>query len=99
MLQQFINAKHASRSLQLMTDDKRKEILNAVADAIDREIPTLLAANAQDLARMDKANPMFDRLLLTADRLKVAYLPSHSRSPEQQSGVKVVRDTCKYHPA
>ena len=30
MLQQFINAKHASRSLQLMTDDKRNEILNAV---------------------------------------------------------------------
>ena len=84
MLQQFINAKHASRSLQLMTDDKRNEILNAVADAIDREIPTLLAANAQDLARMDKANPMYDRLLLTADRLKgiaadmrhVATLPS-----------------------
>jgi len=84
MLQQFINAKHASRSLQLMTDDKRNEILNAVADAIDREIPTLLAANAQDLARMDKANPMYDRLQLTADRLKgiaadmrhVATLPS-----------------------
>lgn len=69
MLQQFINAKQASRELQLMTDDERNAVLRAVADAIERETPALLAANARDLARMDKDNPMYDRLLLTADRL------------------------------
>lgn len=84
MLQQFIDAKQASRSLQLMTDDKRNEVLVAVADAIEKETPVLLAANAKDLARMDKANPMYDRLQLTESRLKdiasdmrhVATLPS-----------------------
>lgn len=70
MLQQFINAKKASKSIQLLTDDKRNEVLNAVAEAIEKNIPTLLAANAKDLSRMDKANPMYDRLQLTEQRLK-----------------------------
>lgn len=84
MLQQFINAKKASLGLQLMTDDQRNEILNAVADAVEREASVLLAANAKDLARMDHDNPMYDRLQLTEDRLlgiaadmrHVAMLPS-----------------------
>lgn len=84
MLQQFIDAKLASRELQLMSDDMRNKVLNAVADAIEKGTPALLKANAKDLARMDKSNPMYDRLQLTADRLKgiasdmrhVATLPS-----------------------
>lgn len=84
MLQQFINAKAASLGLQLMPDDKRNEVLCAVADAIERNMSWLLAANASDLSRMDKANPMYDRLQLTEDRLAaiaadmrhVATLPS-----------------------
>lgn len=80
----FAAAKQASLALQLLTDDKRNEVLNAVADAIEQDTDYLLTANADDLARMDKANPMYDRLLLTADRLKgiaadmrhVATLPS-----------------------
>lgn len=70
MLQQFINAKQASRSLQLMTDDQRNAVLNAVANAIEKDTEALLVANAEDLARMDKANPMYDRLQLTEQRLK-----------------------------
>lgn len=69
MLQQFINAKKASLGLQLMTDDQRSEVLNAVADAVEREASVLLAANAKDLAHMAKDNPMYDRLQLTEDRL------------------------------
>lgn len=80
----FINAKKASQGLQLMTDDKRNEVLCAVADAIEKESQWLLAANSKDLSRMDKSNPMYDRLQLTEDRLKgiaadmrhVATLPS-----------------------
>ena len=34
MLDQFITAKKASRGLALVSDDKRDEILRAVADAI-----------------------------------------------------------------
>ena len=53
----------------LLTDTQRNEILQAVADAIIAETPALLQANAEDLAKMDKANPLYDRLQLTEQRL------------------------------
>lgn len=84
MLPLFLSAKQASHSLQLLTDAQRNTVLQAVADAIIAHTDDLLAANATDLARMDKANPMYDRLLLNVDRLQgiaddmrhVATLPS-----------------------
>ena len=84
MSPQFISAKQASHSLQLLTDAQRSTVLQAVADAIVAHTDDLLAANAEDLSRMDKANPMYDRLQLTAGRLQgiaadmrhVATLPS-----------------------
>ena len=66
----FQKVKAASKTLALLTDDKRNEILRAVADAIIAEIPALLKANALDLAKMDKANPLYDRLQLTEQRLR-----------------------------
>ncbi len=80
----FKEAKAASRSLALITDAERNLVLNDVADAIAGGKQGLLAANADDLARMDAANPLYDRLRLTADRLdgiaadmrNVATLPS-----------------------
>ncbi len=66
----FQRVKAASKALGLLTDDKRNEILQAVADAIIAETPALLQANAEDLAKMDKANPMHDRLQLTEQRLQ-----------------------------
>lgn len=42
----------------------------AVADAIVANTPALLKANAEDLAKMDEANPMRDRLQLTEQRLQ-----------------------------
>ena len=68
--QTFQKVKTASKTLGLLTDDKRNEILRAVADAIVAETPALLKANAEDLAKMDKANPMYDRLQLTEQRLQ-----------------------------
>ena len=84
MLQQFPIAKKASRSLALIPDGRRDEILLAVADAIGRNEQAILDANAKDLARMDPANPLYDRLQLTTKRLAdiaadmrhVAQLPS-----------------------
>lgn len=70
MLEQFKRAKAASLTLPMLSDDKRNAVLQAVARAIEARTPQLLEANAQDLARMDRGNPMFDRLMLTADRLK-----------------------------
>lgn len=66
----FQTTKQASKQLALISDEKRNEILNAVADAIIAKKTELLAANAKDLARMDKSNPLYDRLQLTEKRLE-----------------------------
>lgn len=84
MKETFKQVKAASKALALLTDDKRNEVLRAVADQIIERTEWLLEANLRDLARMDKSNPMYDRLLLTPDRLAdiasdmrhVATLPS-----------------------
>ena len=70
MLEQFKRARAASLTLPMLSDDKRNAVLQAVARAIEARTPQLLEANAHDLARTDRSNPMFDRLMLTAERLK-----------------------------
>ena len=80
----FEKVKRASKSLALLSDDQRNEILLAVADAIINNKQRILDANAQDLAKMSKENPLYDRLQLTDSRLEgiasdmrnVATLPS-----------------------
>ena len=80
----FERVKRASKSLALLNDEQRNEILNAVADAIIGNKTRILEANAQDLAKMSKENPLYDRLQLTDSRLEdiasdmrnVATLPS-----------------------
>ena len=62
MLEIFSKVKVASRSLALIPDARRDEILLAVADAILANEASLLEANAKDLSRMDKSNPLYDRL-------------------------------------
>ena len=66
----FQKVKTASKTLGLLTDEQRNKVLQAVADAIIAETPALLKANAEDLAKMDKANPLYDRLQLTEQRLQ-----------------------------
>lgn len=73
----------AAYRLPLLQEEKINEALYAVADAIMTNADELLRANALDLAAMEKSNPMYDRLLLTTERLegiagdmrKVAELP------------------------
>ena len=80
----FKSVRRAAGTLADMTDDERNAVLADVADAIVAGKERLLAANEADLARMDKANPLYDRLRLTAERLdaiaadmrNVALLPS-----------------------
>ena len=61
--------KAASRILATISDEKRNEILLAVADAIISNKDRILKANADDLAKMDPKNPLYDRLQLTDKRL------------------------------
>ena len=80
----FKKVKRASKSLALLSDQQRNEMLLAVADAIIDQQDRILAANAADLAKMDPKNPLYDRLQLTEKRLadiagdmrNVASLPS-----------------------
>ena len=65
----FESVKTAGKSLLTLTDDRRNDILRSVADAIIRNKAELLEANSLDLARMDAANPLYDRLQLTEKRL------------------------------
>ena len=80
----FTDVQTASRELALLSDNTINQILNAVADAAIEQTSFILSANEKDLARMDQSNPKYDRLKLTAERLRgiaddtrnVATLPS-----------------------
>ena len=80
----FEAAKRAAAQVALIPDAERAAALEAVADVICAHSAELLAANAEDLARMDPQNPLYDRLKLTQERLDgiasdmrhVAALPS-----------------------
>lgn len=69
MKETFKKTKLASRLLATLSDDKRNEVLLAVADAIVANKQRILTANAIDLAQMDPKNPLYDRLQLTDKRL------------------------------
>lgn len=74
----------ASRKLNLLSEAKINQIICRVADAAVANVDKILAANAEDLSKMDNNNPKYDRLLLTRERIegiasdmrKVASLPS-----------------------
>lgn len=80
----FIKAKEACRELAFISDNAKSEVLRALADDIVTYKDELLAANEMDLKRMEPDNPLYDRLLLTPERLDgiasdmrhVASLPS-----------------------
>lgn len=80
----FAKVQAASRQLLAIDDQKINEVLRAVADAAIENTDFILAENRKDLDRMDPANPKYDRLKLTAERLQgiasdtrnVALLPS-----------------------
>ncbi|MBR3895599.1 MAG: glutamate-5-semialdehyde dehydrogenase [Bacteroidaceae bacterium] len=82
--QTFEQVQAASRELVMLDNDRINEILLAVADEAVAQTDYILAENAKDLARMDEADPKYDRLKLTAERIggiasdmrKVAQLPS-----------------------
>ena len=66
----FEQAKKAGRSLATLDEKEINCILNDTADEIEKQIDKILAENAKDLERMDKENPMYDRLKLTEGRIE-----------------------------
>lgn len=77
-------AQDASLQLALLTPEHINSVLLRLANAIQAQQDAILQANASDLARMEPANPLYDRLQLTparldaiaADMRNVASLPS-----------------------
>lgn len=65
----FIKAREARRELALISDNAKSELLRAVADDIEANKDYLQAVNELDLKRMDPDNPLYDRLMLTPERL------------------------------
>lgn len=80
----LIAAREASRRLNLMAPQEIDNLLLRLADNTVQRTDEILVANRQDLARMDQANPKYDRLLLNESRIggiadglrRVASLPS-----------------------
>ena len=74
----------ASRSLNLVSDETLNHVLSSLADEAVNQSEVILTANAKDLEAMDKNDPMYDRLLLSKERIdgiaadirNVASLPS-----------------------
>ena len=93
----------ASRKINLLDDNQINEALRAVADEAIRQTDFILSENKKDLERMDKSDPKYDRLLLTAERIKgiaadiknVATLPSPLnrvlREIERPNGLKITK--------
>ncbi|MFI3291952.1 MAG: glutamate-5-semialdehyde dehydrogenase [Rikenellaceae bacterium] len=66
----FEGAREASRALALLSKEKINALLCDVAAAAEANIPSILEANKLDLAKMERSNPLYDRLLLTEERIK-----------------------------
>lgn len=66
----FKSAQAASVALPKLTLSTVNAVLLDLADAAEAATGVLLAANALDLARIDKADPKYDRLQLTPERIK-----------------------------
>ena len=59
----------ASHTLNLVTEETINKVLLALADEAVVQAEMILTENARDLSAMDKNNPMYDRLILTKDRI------------------------------
>ncbi|MEI6755165.1 MAG: glutamate-5-semialdehyde dehydrogenase [Paludibacter sp.] len=98
----------ASRTLNLINDETINQVLLALADQAIAETEQILAENAKDLAAMDKANPMYDRLLLSKERIagiaadirNVATLPSplgkQLMATERPNGMQISKITVPF---
>jgi glutamate-5-semialdehyde dehydrogenase len=65
----FERAKAASTKLNTLDESVINNVLLKVADQTEQQYNAILEANRMDLERMDTANPMYDRLMLTKERI------------------------------
>lgn len=65
-----VASQQASRSLNLIDTETINQVLISLADETLKQSDLILFENAKDAATMDKSNPMYDRLLLTKERIE-----------------------------
>jgi glutamate-5-semialdehyde dehydrogenase len=68
--EKLLRARHAASQLALLSTHEKNALLLAIADAIEAQSQTILAANREDLESSGLEGAMRDRLLLTAVRVK-----------------------------
>jgi len=99
----FKNVAHASRKLALADESIVNQLLKDLADVAVANTDIILRENRKDLARMSGTDPKYDRLKLTAQRIKdiardlenVSQLPSPLGrildEREHQNGLKLTK--------
>lgn len=68
-LSQIEKAKIASQNLPLIEERDRNRVLRSLANRLRKEVEPLLEANGRDLTSIAQEDPMYDRLLLTRERI------------------------------
>ncbi len=68
--EKLLRARDAAAKLALLSTHEKNALLLAIADAIEAQIETVLAANREDVERSGLEGAMRDRLLLTPARIK-----------------------------
>ena len=66
----LVHAKEASARVAKLSTEQKNSILLTMADAIEKEAASILAANALDLKISGLGGPMRDRLLLIPERIR-----------------------------
>lgn len=65
----FLSVKEASRKLNLISEEEINSILEQIAAKAVEKTEEILGENKKDLDRMDSADPKYDRLKLTKERI------------------------------
>ena len=68
--EKLLRARDAAAKLALFSTSEKNALLMGIADAIEADAPTILAANRADLVTSGLEGAMRDRLLLTTARIK-----------------------------
>ncbi|KTD20099.1 gamma-glutamyl phosphate reductase [Legionella lansingensis] len=73
MLEEVIDqlkiVKKASHSLMLIDEEMRNQVLLTLAKQLRKSVSKIIDENKKDLALMNKEDPKYDRLLLSAERI------------------------------
>jgi glutamate-5-semialdehyde dehydrogenase len=67
--EKLLRARQSAAKLAELSTAQKNRLLTAIADAIDSELETILAANLQDMETCGLQGSMRDRLLLTEERI------------------------------